>query len=80
MVWPRPKYVGGRQVRDALVISQVIVVGDGPFNVAGNPTEFRGLDRCAIQPVMAWEWGQPIRDVFRDYFAREWPEHRSPRW
>jgi hypothetical protein len=53
MVWPRPKYVGGRQVRDALVISQVIVVGDGPFNVAGNPTEFRGLDRCAAGTPLA---------------------------
>ncbi len=45
--------VGGRQV--ALVISQMIVVGDGPFNAAGNPAEFRGLDRCAVQLVMAWE-------------------------
>ena len=48
--------VGGRQVGDALVISQMIVVGDGPFNAAGNPAEFRCLDRCAaIQLVMAWE-------------------------
>jgi hypothetical protein len=48
--------VGWRPVADAFVISQVIVVSDGPFNAAGNPAEFRGLDRCAaIQLVMAWE-------------------------